>query len=272
MVANLTIRVMRESDVETGFNLSANAGWNQLRADWFRIREYQPDGCFVGLVDGQVVATISTTCYGNKLAWIGMMLVHPSFRRRGIANALMVYAIQWLDRQGIECIKLDATPAGATVYSQLDFKPEWEFHRYTNNSAESLNNLQTGLVQFTPSLLDQAAFGVDRSQWLQSLARDSIVEQQDNGFGMLRAGRMASYLGPVVATSATTARQVLTKLLSAVNGPIFWDVPSPNLAAGRLAEEFGFHPARNLTRMWRGMSCETCELDLQFALASPATG
>ena len=45
-----------------------------------------------------------------------MMLVHPDVRRQGIATKLMQHVIEWLQNRAVQCIKLDATPAGAKVY------------------------------------------------------------------------------------------------------------------------------------------------------------
>ena len=103
------------------------AGWNQTDNDWKRIFHYQPDGCFVIECEGEAAGTATTTCYGNDLAWIGMVLVDPRFRRRGLATALMEHCLQFLEKEkGIACVRLDATPEGQTVYEKLGFRLEYE--------------------------------------------------------------------------------------------------------------------------------------------------
>ncbi|WP_417850432.1 GNAT family N-acetyltransferase [Thalassoglobus sp.] len=273
MVSNeFTIREMTEADVPFGLSLGEMSGWNQVPADWLRIYRYEPQGCFVGMMNEAPVATISTTTYGTDLAWIGMMLVHPDFRRQGIATALMKHVIAWLEERGTECIKLDATPAGATVYEQLGFKREWDFHRYEKpGDVGTVENVE-GLEDFQVEQFDKKAFGVDRSEWLSRLAADSKVVSQQNGYGMLRPGRLATYLGPVIAETPDLAEDLIHQLISEQHKTIFWDAPGPNTDAVELTKRFGFQPVRPLIRMWRGENLVVGNVNKQYALASPATG
>jgi len=266
------IREMTVNDVDFGLSLGEMSGWNQVRADWLRIVNYEPQGCFVGMMNGTPVSTITTTIYNTELAWIGMMLVHPECRRQGIASALMKHAIAWLDERQIQCIKLDATPSGATVYEQLGFQNEWNFHRYARTGEPSNTIVETTSRTFDIPSIDEAAFGVNRFGWLRRLAADSRFETHSEGCGMLRSGRLAAYLGPVIAEKSSTAEALVRQLLAKTNGPTFWDVPSPNTAAVQLAERFGFQKVRPLARMWRGKRLIPGQVEQQYALASPATG
>ncbi len=272
-----SVRTMSESDIDFGLSVEALSGWNQIPADWKCLLRYQSDGCFTGVVADRPVATITTTCYSTDLAWIGMMLVHPDFRRRGIATRMMKHALHWLQQRGTQCVKLDATPAGAAVYEQLGFQKEWDFHRFVKEGAGTANTIDLSSVSmvtadFVVPEFDTQAFGANRHQFLAELAAISTVAQTGQSFGMLRSGRLASYLGPVVANSVADAEAVIRILLAGTHCPVFWDVPGPNAAAMKLAERLGFRPGRDLTRMWRGSSLPATRIDKQFAIASPATG
>ncbi|NQV28371.1 MAG: GNAT family N-acetyltransferase [Rhodopirellula sp.] len=126
----LHIREMTLDDLDCVMNLKDQVGWNQTRADVRRLVEYEPEGCFIAEVGGVAVGTLSTTSYGTSLAWIGMMLVLPEYRRRGIARQLMLTGIDYLRSRGVTCIKLDATPLGQPLYEQLGFTAEWSFQRW----------------------------------------------------------------------------------------------------------------------------------------------
>jgi len=115
---SVAIRQMTAADVGMGDSLRALAGWNQTPADWRRILSLEPGGCFVAEWDGLPVGTTTTTCYGTELAWIGMVLVHPDFRGRGIGRALMDHCVEYLKRRGLRSIMLDATPLGERLYSR----------------------------------------------------------------------------------------------------------------------------------------------------------
>lgn len=276
----VAVRTMLEDDLPAADELRAIAGWNQLPTDWLRVLRYQPDGCFVATLRDVVVGTVTTTSYPHNvangesvpLAWIGMMLVHPDQRRKGIASALMQRAIDHLDDSGVQCIKLDATPVGEPVYARLGFHPEWRFNRWQRSSAESPVAVPSSGPGTLFSGLDLTAFGVNRGHWLNTLATDSSVVVTDKGFGMMRSGRVASYLGPITADGAVPAGEIADTLLDGIRGPVIWDMPSPNAAGEQLARERGFEPVRDLTRMWKGRRLLAAELKYQFGLSDPGAG
>lgn len=263
---------MVASDLDVMHALVELAGWNQVRRDLQRLWRHQPQGCFVGEVDGRPAATITTTSHGGKAAWIGMMLVHPDYRRRGIATTLMRTAIDWLHREGLPCIKLDATPEGAPVYAQLGFQAEYALQRYYRPADGAATAIEPTGDAFIVPELDAIAFGADRSAWLRRLAADSRVELAAGGYGMLRPGRLASYLGPVIAETPAVADELVDRLLAGVEGAVYWDLPEPNQPAVELAQRLGFTPVRHLTRMWLGSRAVADRPELIFGLTDFATG
>ncbi len=98
----LCIEPLTLDDVDAAMQLVAAAGWNQTPADWRRVIAYQPPGCFKAVLDGRLVGTVTSTSYGQRLAWIGMMLVDPSMRRQGIGRSLMQRVVAWLESQPVE--------------------------------------------------------------------------------------------------------------------------------------------------------------------------
>src|SRR5438094_512550 len=67
---------MTAADVPLGMELKRFAGWNQTEADWRRLLDLEPDGCFVAELDGTPSATLATCIFG-AVAWIAMVLVQP---------------------------------------------------------------------------------------------------------------------------------------------------------------------------------------------------
>jgi GNAT superfamily N-acetyltransferase len=280
-VVSLSIRPFTSDDIPAALDLCRTAGWNQLHADWSRIIDCEPDGCFVAEIDHQLVGTVTTTRYGTDLAWIGMMLVHEDYRRRGIASDLINKSLEYLRQQQVRCIKLDATPTGKDVYERLGFQCEWSFHRWIRDAAvidartegdlagrsESVDPLTSAHLE-----LDRIAFGAERSGWLERLARGSYVCSHPDGFGMIRRGYLADYLGPLVAGNGDVARKIVTELLEQSAATLFWDVPQANQDAADIAKSLGFQPVRDLTRMWTGSELNAPAVNLQYALSDPGTG
>ena len=130
MNSSLRLRLLTRADLAFADSIRALAGWNQTTDDWQRFLTIEPDGCFLAEWNGAPAGTATTTVYGPELAWIGMVLVHPDFRRRGIGRALLQRCIEYLRVRGVRCLKLDATPLGKKVYDDLGFKDEWTLTRW----------------------------------------------------------------------------------------------------------------------------------------------
>jgi GNAT superfamily N-acetyltransferase len=270
-----TIRVLREDDLPSVDELVHQAGWNQLQGDWLRVLQYEPLGCFAAFLQDRLIGTVTTTAYGKDLGWIGMMLVHTDFRRRGIAKALMHQAMAYLDGKNVECIKLDATPVGQFVYEQLGFVPEWKFQRWERSADQPSQPVPCNRIESQDNrldLLDRIAFGADRSVLLKQLEKISFAIQLEDGYGMIRSGRRAAYLGPVTAATSESAEHIIRALVASNSGRLFWDIPGGDVFTQRLAQQLGFSPVRDLTRMKRGEMPEEPKISMQFAIASPETG
>jgi GNAT superfamily N-acetyltransferase len=167
----------------------------------------EPRGCFVACTDLRVIGTITTPTYRTELAWIGMVLVDPDFRGRGIATRLMHVALNYLQRVGITTIKLDATPAGYKMYESLGSVTEAIIERWEGvartTSTQDLSGIdeQTRRVMFA---FDRRAFGVDRTEVLESLlpaspvaplVKMSPLKGHCEAMCWLPGGSRASYVG-----------------------------------------------------------------------------
>ena len=115
------IRQMRPGDIPDAMQLKQAAGWNQVPGDWERLLRLDPQGCFVAEIDGKVVGSATALRHGTQMAWLGMVLVLPEYRRRGVAKALTEHALAWLDGHGVKACGLDATDMGKPLYEQLGF-------------------------------------------------------------------------------------------------------------------------------------------------------
>lgn len=286
-MTSIEIRRLDRNDLSFADSLRALAGWNQTMGDWERFIDLEPGGCFLAEWNGQPCGTATTLIYTSELAWIGMVLVHPDYRRRGIGRALLEYCIEYLHSAAVACIKLDATPLGREVYLRMGFQDEWSLTRWTGTMPRVPPHL--ACKQFKPLVhsdvrlladVDTRAFGVHREKLLSSLLQEStrgILGQESfpptTSYGMLRRGSRKFYLGPVVADSPTTGQALCTELLSgAKESEVYWDIPDENEPAKDLAEQLGFHPERALRRMFLGTNFRPGEPNLQFGIAGPETG
>ena len=281
---------MVDADLAFADRLRDLAGWNQTPQDWWRLLRHDPDGCFVAEWKGRPAGTATTTTYSKDLAWVGMVLVDPDVRRQGIGTALLTRCIEHLRQSGVRCIKLDATPLGRQVYETLGFVAEWSLARWetaelptrrdrfetaADRGPRRLDSGRIGRVED----LDAAAFGVARGRMLSMLAAQSDTHVrtdgagQVTGYGMLRPGRRASYLGPIVAADESAGTAIADSLLGGTPGrPVYWDIPEANRAAVRVARRYGMSRQRTLTRMYLGRNARPGSPSAQWAIAAPEIG
>jgi len=280
----IEIRPIRLSDLEFAQRVRALAGWNQTRADWCRLLRYQPDGCFLAELTGWPAGTATAICHGASLGWIGMVLVAPESRRKGVATALMEHAMEFLSGR-VACIKLDATPDGQRVYERLGFQVEYSLTRWQRADHQGVpcSTRCPPLTAADWSELvsnDAVVFGVERGRLLRMLDDDSLatcMAQNANGsiesFGMVRTGARAGYIGPVVAWRGALAAGVIHELMErAAQDALYWDIPDDNPPAIELAARLGFSRQRSLVRMWHGRTLVKGNTRGQWAIAGPAVG
>ena len=283
------LRTMTKLDIPSGMRLKEIAGWNQTVQDWGRFLAASPGGCFVAELDGKVCGTATTISYEERFAWVGMVLVDPEFRGRGLGATLLARAIEHLDASKVSTIKLDATPLGKPLYEKLGFMSEYEIERWTlrTSSASSTKTHRSrppGLLS-PDSLdsifeLDRDIFGADRSSLLESLHQEvpdftfairnaDIVE----GYGFGRRGCYADHLGPWMATDAQVARQLLEAFLeSCGRDTVVVDCLRSNTMARSLLQSFGFTYSRPLTRMYRGANLHPGRVERLCAILGPEFG
>ena len=278
---------MIADDIAAGLRLKEIAGWNQTAADWERFLNASPQGCFVAEVDGRVHGTVTTIVFENRFAWVGMVLVDPEFRGRGIGTALLEKAIEYLDTLKVLAIKLDATPQGKPLYEKLGFVSECEIERWTLHRALSLKTTTDDLrapllTKLSPEVLetDRQVFGADRGSLLNSLHHDApeltiSVSSKGvlEGYAFGRRGAFADHLGPWMSKNADAAHRLLeTFLTRSARQTLIVDWMKANKLAGTLLALAGFSYSRALTRMYRGTNRFPGRPDLLCAILGPEFG
>lgn len=276
----MEIRRLTPDDLTAMLRLCDVAGWNQTESDLHRLLALEPDGCFAAWDGGRLVGTTTTTTYGTALAWVGMVLVDPAFRRRGIASALIEAALEYLRRCGVTTVKLDATPEGRGVYERFGFVPECVLERWEVVAPPPVGGEVSRGTWDAIAAGDRAAFGADRGALLRSLIADTrppvVVEDVGNdviGYAFARPGSRAWYVGPVVADDIGAARTLLAVTLPGLGGgPVFVDVNVEFPGAVDLLRDRGFARRRDLLRMRLGPDAGVGRSPRVFAIAGPEVG
>jgi ribosomal protein S18 acetylase RimI-like enzyme len=278
--AQITLRPLRTADIPLAMELKDIAGWNQTARDWAGYLEFEPAGCFAAEANGRPVGTATSIRYGDRFGWIGMVLVHPECRRFGIGSRLLRAGIDYLQRSGTGCVKLDATPMGKKVYVPLGFQDEYEITRFEGVAGplpgeKRRRSFEAASADATPGRIDPLiegdlpaviefdapVFGAERANVLHSMSRrnpEMCFVARDatgsiDGYLIAREGQRAVQLGPWIARDAVTAAGLLDAFFGGVAGQrVFLDVPHPNESGLELIREAGFSVQRGFARMHLG--------------------
>ncbi len=286
--SELRLRPMTAADIPLGMRLKDIAGWNQTPEDWKNFLALGPGGCCVAEWGGVPVGTVTTVDYGGVVGWIGMVLVDPAYRRRGIGTFLIEEAVRILETR-CPTVKLDATAAGREVYLPLGFKDELIVERRVRAADVTLVPSLAGGLDVLPvtssqlaeiAAVDRIAFGADRGSllelWMNAAPEYAFVCESAgrvSGFCLGRHGSRYEHLGPLVALDRESAQALLGRALEQRAGnAVVIDALTTDAAWAGMLDRWGFRLERRLTRMARGLEPPASEVGWQWAAAGPEVG
>jgi hypothetical protein len=202
-----------------------------------------------------------------------MVLVTQNWRRRGLATKLLAACLESAAKQGLTTW-LDATPAGATVYGPLGFKPTLELRRLRfAGSARAAAKLVSDGHLDEMIATDRRAMGFDRSALLRELGGrpDSQLISHGSAMALIRGGRTARHIGPLFADDAGSATALIETIAQSETGPILIDVVSEHDALLKNLTNSGWSIERPFQRMRFGRA-GTQDAEPPFAVAGPEYG
>jgi GNAT superfamily N-acetyltransferase len=271
--------------------LVSEARWNQNAKDW---RLFLQLGRIYAAhtATGRIVATTATLPYGERFAWISMVLVAGPYRRRGLATMLMRRATQDLAAAGRVPV-LDATPDGHPVYRAIGYEDWWGFHRLRREQQGARQSAGDRLAAPAGVIIrpvrdddwaalcafDAAAFGAPRTAVLAGLRgrlpqAEVIAQSGDRivGFSLGRDGRMIPHIGPLVAESDGIAYAMLARAIEGIEAPLFIDLANAKSHVLAFLQARGFVPVRPFTRMAHGHATRFDDPKRTFAVIGPEFG
>jgi GNAT superfamily N-acetyltransferase len=260
-------------DATEGLVLSTETRWNQNEADW---RFFLDRGIVYGVraKGGRLVATAALLPYSAGNAWISMVLVTESWRRRGLATRLVDTCLNVATKQGLTCW-LDATPAGASVYGPLGFTPTLQLRRLRlENSILPATNAPAPLPSGDPAQLiarDRSTMGFDRGTLLMEFAGrpGSRLLSNVDAIALVRDGRIARHIGPLFADGPDRALALVETIVRSETGPLLIDAVSTSEKFLQGLTASGWTIERPFQRMRFGRATAK---PTEFAVAGPEFG
>jgi ribosomal protein S18 acetylase RimI-like enzyme len=275
-------RALGPEHAESLVALSAEAGWNQVAADWRFMLQH---GSGIGMADegGQWIASALALPLAQRLSWLGMVITAKAWRGRGIGTHLLRRCIDSVHARGAVA-GLDATEFGRPVYLPLGFADVYTLKRWHLEKVPETVPAPAGIRIRRAATSDMpavAAYDAPRS----AMEREAILAHLQSrapylafvaeagedivGFVLGRDGRIAHHLGPIVAEREEIALALAAQATLAATPPFIIDVPDRHAGLTRWLEASGAVSPRGFTRMVRGQAPGLAANERVFAIAGP---
>ncbi|MDT9690015.1 GNAT family N-acetyltransferase [Streptomyces sp. P9(2023)] len=249
-------------------------GWNPGVSDSAAFFAQDPEGFFLGRVDGEPVSAISVVNYSETYAFLGFYLVRPDLR--GLGHGLATWRTA-LTHAGDRTVGLDGVPDQQDNYRRSGFSSAHRTARYVGEpTGPAVPGAPGAPGAPDPSVVpahdvdpaalaayDSACHHAERPRFLapwlatpghRALAR--VVDGRVTGYGVVRPSEDEARVGHLFADTPVDAAALLDALAAEArafgSARIAIDMPEANQAAARLALDRGLEPTFETARMYTG--------------------
>lgn len=278
----LVVRAMCAQDIADSYAMTQQLSWPHRYADVQQALELGEG--VVADYQGKVVGTALLWRWGEESATIGLVMVDPLLRGRGVGRQLMQ---SLLARVPGYRVRLHATTMGRALYEKLGFVAQGEILQYQTAELTQIPHiplprgvtLRPAQRQDAAALttLDYQANGFLRSRLINHL----IVQHQTllledargaiQGFASLRRFGHGWVIGPIIAAELSAARQLIAALMQTLRGEFLRIDTDAALPLGNWLATLDLTLVDNPVMMVRGEPWQSADM-CAFGLMTQAMG
>ncbi|WP_431274046.1 GNAT family N-acetyltransferase [Variovorax ureilyticus] len=276
---NVAIRTLRGDEIQLAIDAAALEGWNPGLHDARCFHAADADGFLVAEHEGLPVGFISAVSYSGRFGFLGLYIVAPTWRGRGIGMQLWKAGMKRLKGH---VVGLDGVPAQQDNYRRSGFELAWNNVRFAGVARDASGVRPAQIVPLRavdfdlPRADDRRVFPASREAFLRSwisMPESTGLAWMDQGrlagWGLIRRCREGRKIGPLVAENPDVANALFEALCASVPAgeTIYVDIPLPNADAVTLAEAHGMQSVFETARMYAGPA-PACELERVYGITT----
>lgn len=274
-----TIRPMHRDEIAIAIDFAALEGWNPGLHDAACFHAADPDGFLAAEHRGEIIGCIAAVSYAGRFGFIGLFVVAPAWRGKGIGRRLWDAGMARLAGQ---VVGLDGVKAQQAYYRRNGFELAWQNARFAGTAASAGHPHAAPIVPL--STVDFAMLRADDARifpapreaflrcWTTMPDATGLAWMEQGrlaGWGVIRRCREGHKIGPLVANSPRIAGALHVALCDSVppGDTVYLDVPTTNTHALALARQQGLRSVFETGRMYAGPA-PACELDRLYGITS----
>lgn len=257
-----SIRRMNENELQFAMDWAQKEGWNPGLHDANCFYKADPQGFFVGVLDGEPIAVGSAVVYNDNFAFCGLYIVKREFRNQGFGLSLTEERLKYV---GHRMTGLDGVLDKVSKYERLGYVVSHKQIRYEwigrSSFSPSTHIVDVRTIPFNKlENFDRKYFPAPRREflrcWLHQVNCYALAhlddQQQLGGYGVMRQCFQGYKIGPLFAKSPLIAQKLFEALCTQVReAAIYLDIPEPNKNAQMLVKNYNMTPKFEVIRMYR---------------------
>lgn len=265
-IENLKFTKLDLSGVKTLISWAILEGWNSGTNDADAFYKADPDGFYGFFLNDEMIAGGSIVSYDGLMGFMGLFIVKPEYRNKGIGEKL------WYKRRNMllsrihknAAIGMDGVPDMQAFYQRGGFEIAFKDERYERKGAPFKNNPNISPIKESDLAniisYDTPCFGVARSQFLFSwlfMPESKTFKYVENGelkgYAMIRKATTGYKVCPLFADNRIIAEALYEACLNAAGDELVYiDIPMTNENAIEMVHKYDATYIFECARMYYG--------------------
>ena len=252
---------MCKNEIPLAIAWAKSEGWNPGLYDGECFYQADPNGFFVGKLDGKIIAMGSAVIYDDQFAFCGFYVVDPAYRAQGYGLVLTKARLAYI---GARNAGIDGVMPMLLKYKRIGYKLAYNnarycgivppIHRLKNQAITSLSNVNFTQLSDYDRLHFPARRDVFLKCWINQPGGKSLGYINDGkllGYGVVRLCHEGFKIGPLFADNLSIANELFVQLANHTNGQIIYlDVPECNPHAVALVNRYQLEKVFETARMY----------------------